>query len=62
MEPSTPLRRVFGTQLNNENKNRTLQKPEAGWIMPQEGAGKAVFGDGGGESLPAPLGQEVALF
>lgn len=45
---------VFGTQLNNENKNRTVQKPEAGWIMPQEGAGKAVFGDGGGEVTASP--------
>lgn len=53
-ELSTPLS-VYGTQLNNENKNRALQKPGAGWLMPQEEAETAIPGEGWEFTLSLPL-------
>lgn len=62
MELSTPLSRVYGTQLNNENKNRTLQKPGAARLMPQEEAGRAILGRGEGIHTQPPSAVKLLWF
>lgn len=62
MELNTPLSSVYGTQLNNENKNRTLQEPGAAWLMPQEEAEKAIPGRGEGIHCQPPSAMKLLWF
>lgn len=62
MELNTPLSSVYGTQLNNENKNRTSQEPGAVWLMPQEEAGEAIPGRGEGIHCQPTSAMKLLLY